>query len=262
MALVVAQPGLAAAELNALPPVGCSGADAGAYLRSTAAAVLRMPPGRKGRYAPLQALLPHVGARWSLGQEPRLVGQLLAAMSNDMVASSATACFTALLAQLRAEGGSGGHQDGSGVPAGSWYDGLLPPVAAALAGDDERLRTYVACHGLHALLTSQPGLLRPLLALLLAPGGRSASVAPSSPHARMAGLVAALRAARQLQLLGDLADADELAAALGDGSGAHPSQALTSADGSGVQRLLLGCVDSASEALRLAVLDLACVNPR
>jgi hypothetical protein len=278
-ALVPAQPA-AAARLPGpqAPPPGCAAADADAFLRSAAAAVLRMPPWRKGRYAPLLSLLPRVGAGWMVAAEPQLVSQIVSAMSNDMAASSATAFFKGLLMQLRAEAGasaddgggvSGTACDGEDDSAPAWCAAWLPAVVDALAGDDERLRTYFSAHGLPVLLQTEPALLRVLLRALLRRRGGG--------HGGMAGAVVVLRAARQLQLFKDFEEVDALAG-LGAADG---TQAANSSNGNGssshgvgqqagaaalvlgsVRELLLACIASGSEPLRLASLELVCVHPR
>jgi len=273
-----------AATLGCPPPPGCAAADARAFLLTAADAVLRMTAGRKGRYAPLLSLLPHVGASWMVQREPRLVEQVLRAMCNDMVANTATEFFRGLLAKLKAEaseaersrGGSGGGGGGRGgllavaaatvvveeaeAPevdaAPAWCAAWLPGVVRALSGPDERLRTYVASHGLPVLLHAEPGLLHTLLrALLQQPGGAGEAADAAAAHGCMAAVVVLLRAGRQLQLIGDLSDLDRFAAAAGAAGGA-------AGGAPSARELLLSCVASSSEPLRLACLELACVHPR
>ncbi|GBF89110.1 hypothetical protein Rsub_01827 [Raphidocelis subcapitata] len=257
-------------------PPGCAGAEADAVLRDAAAALLRLPAGRKGRYGPLLSLLPRVGAGWMLRAEPRLLDQVLAAMSNDMIANTANCFFRGLLAQLRREAAGGGADEGAaagaagGGGAPDWRDTLLPPVVAALSGPDERLRSYVSMHGLVALLQAEPLLLRPLLRSLLGVDGQSSSSSGSSGSGssgldpgRMAAAIAVMRTGRQLQLYGDLSEIDELisdaphAPASGAGDAASGGSGAGKG-GSATRELLLLCVASSSEQLRLACLDLAC----
>jgi len=77
-----------------------------------------MPAGRKARYAPLVALLPHIGARALLAAAAAgdgaaaaadgraVVAGALRAMESDMVANSAAAFLKALLEGLRREAGA------------------------------------------------------------------------------------------------------------------------------------------------------------
>jgi hypothetical protein len=265
-----------AARLGRAAPPGCGAADADAFCRAAAAAVLRMPPGRKGRYSPLLSLLPRVGAAWMVEREPRLVDQVLRAMCNDMVANTATLFFKGLLTQLKEEAAAaaaGDHNTSSssaatppaaGEEAGdpAWCAAWLPAFVHALSGPDERLRAYVASHGLPTLLQAEPGLLHTLLRALLlrapAAGGAEgpANAATAAEHGRMAAVVVVLRAGRQLQLLGDLSDIDSLTVAAGGGGSGGGAGAASA------RELLLSCVASSSEPLRLACLELACVHPR
>ena len=276
-----------AARLGARPPPGCGAADARAFAEAAAAAVLRMPAGRKGRYPPLASLLPRVGAGWLLAREPRLVRQAFAAMGNDMAASAATAFFKALLAQLKLETATaaaapaGGKADGKAAGKGpaavpAWCAPWLPDVVGALGGPDERLRSYASQHGLPALLQAEPALLRPLLRALLLGGGGGGSDASAaggiSDEGRLAAAVAVLRAGRHLQLYGDLAELLDGLQDDGDGDdGQAPRQQLAKAGSSGsggsapastARDLLLACAASGSEGLRIACLELACAHPR
>lgn len=309
-----------AARLHTPPPAGCAASDINAFLRDVATAVLRMAPGRKGRYAPLLSLLPRVGAMWMVRTEPRIVEQVLRAMGNDMVASTATAFFKGLILHLRQEASTPSYSSDSSIQtsdpsdqimtsietevAGSqiprldlaeggaraeaggelqrWCAWWLPAVLQALSGPDERLRTYVASHGLPVMLRAEPALLRMLLRSLLLQAGGAGSGAGGTAggsvvleHGRMAGVVVVLRAGRQMLLIGDLEELDRLtdlgrAGAAADQGISSQGRCAAAAVAGGEQRkrrmpaqeLLLACVASSSEPLRLACLELACVNPR
>ena len=127
---------LSASSSHSRPPASCraglpasDAAGHGAYLSSLAAQLLAMPAGRKARYAPLVALLPHVGARALLAAAAAgdgggaststandsaaaaadgraVVAGALRAMESDMVANSAAAFLKALLEGLRREAGA------------------------------------------------------------------------------------------------------------------------------------------------------------
>lgn len=273
---LVAEQAAAAARLppdTPLPP-GCAAADADAVFRDAAAALLRLPAGRKGRYGPLLSLLPRVGAAWMLRAEPRLLDQVLAAMSNDMVANTANNFFRGLLAQLRKEAGGDGAEAAAAAAgdggAADWCRAVVPPVVSALSGPDERLRAYVSMHGLVALLQAEPLLLRPLLRSLLGlddgPGGGGGSDGAGLDPGRMAAAIAVMRTGRQLQLYSDLSEIDAL---ISDPPRAPASDAGDGASARGgdgrrwtARELLLLCVASSSEQLRLACLELACAHPR
>jgi hypothetical protein len=57
--------------------------------------LLALPPGRKGRYAPLAALLPSLGARRLLALRPGAFAEALTALQDDGVASSVAAFIKA-----------------------------------------------------------------------------------------------------------------------------------------------------------------------
>jgi hypothetical protein len=89
-----------------LPAAAAGLPDPQQFLLSVARDVLLMPPLRKGRYAPLTALLPHVGAAALLRLQPGLVTATLQAMQSNAAASPAAAFFRTFLFQLRGELGS------------------------------------------------------------------------------------------------------------------------------------------------------------
>jgi hypothetical protein len=286
----------------------------GSFLQAAACAVLAVAPSRKGRYGPLTSLLQWVGAGYLLQQQPGLVHQVLAAMQDDMVASTATGLFKALLLQLRRE------QHGTNAPAAAavaaaaggcaaahqsppqqhqqqqqgkgdvqllklivddqlraWCRWWLPALLEVLWGPNERFRTYVTNHALPVVLQSEPLLLRPIVNMIMAAhaaascsGAAAVEVgnAAAVPNATAA-LVVVLKAARKMQLVGNLdtllpqqqqQDSREKAAAAAEaGSSSNSSTAELQFSPAG---LLLSAVSSSSAALRMEALEMACVNAR
>lgn len=278
-------PTTAARQLGLTPPPGCTAQDGTAFLQATARAVLDMSPRVKGRYSPLTALLPRVGARWLLQQEPGLVNQALTAMQDDMVANTATTFFKALLSTLRQEVGSSSSTGGDAAAAvegaaavnsvkhGSntltaWCQWWMDPLLAVLWGSDDRQRMYVATHALPAVLQLEPALLQPLVNRVLAAAG-AGSTPGQPPVNATAALVVVLKAARQLMLIGDLDALTKLTAAESAQSGAESGgsqqqqqQGGLLAGGASPLGLLMGAITGDAEALRCDTLELACVNPR
>jgi hypothetical protein len=234
------------------------------FLQATAARLLGMSPGRKGRYVPLSTLVPRVGGRALLAMEPRLVSQALHAMADDMCANSAAALLKELLQQLQREAGQrqDGHTAGAGAAGGSagaggkaWLAWWLPALLGVLLEGGDKLRAYVAAHALPVVFELDGSLLGDILAALLAPkagdggavGAAAAQLSAGAADAsQLAAFVCVLKAARRQQLVGDLdalAAAPELAAL-------QPCQ------------LLVEAVAHCSESIRLDCLELACINPR
>jgi hypothetical protein len=296
----------------------------GSFLQAASCAVLAVAPSRKGRYGPLTSLLQWVGAGYLLQQQPGLVHQVLAAMQDDMVASTATGFFKALLLQLRRE------QHGTNAPAAAavaaaagsdaaahqqqpqqqqqqqrgegdeqllkliaddklraWCQWWLPALLEVLWGPNERFRTYVTNHALPVVLQSEPLLLRPIVNMIMAAHaaasrrsgasgvcGAAASEVGSAaavPNATAA-LVVVLKAARKMQLVGNLDTllpqqglqqqqdgAEDAAAATAAGSSSSSSAIELQFSPAG---LLLSAVSSSSAALRMEALEMACVNAR
>jgi hypothetical protein len=259
-----------------------------AFLQSTAQTVLALGASRKGRYQPLTALLPHVGASALLQLQPALVGDTLEAMQSNLCASAAASFFKALLLQLRTElpdspaaasaepadvtaGACGGLLQ-QHVPAGmqAWCRCWLPDVLSALWAQGERARSYVGNYALPMVLQAEPLLLQPMVDIILAAhaadvgaagaagksvcvgasGGARTGVTDSSGGARnaAAALVVVLRTARRLQLVGDLDVL--LPQQQQQGSAASPAE------------LLLTAVSSATAALRTEALELVCVSAK
>jgi hypothetical protein len=290
----------------------------GSFLQAAACAVLAVAPSRKGRYGPLTSLLQWVGARYLLQQQPGLVHQVLAAMQDDMVASTATGFFKALLLQLRREqhgttapaaaavaaaaGGTAAthqqprqqQQQGEGDEEllkliaddqlRAWCRWWLPALLEVLWGPNERFRTYVTNHALPVVLQSEPLLLRPIVNMIMAAHaaasasgvcGAAASevgTAAAVPNATAA-LVVVLKAARKMQLVGNLdtllpqqgqqqqqQDRKRDAAAVAE-AGSSSSSSVVELQFSPAE-LLLCAVSSSSAALRMEALELACVNAR
>lgn len=206
---------------------------------------------RKGRYPPLQALVPRLGAARLLALQPGLVPVCLDAMSLHLISSSIAGFLLALLAQLqREEQQQQQHQQVAAQQAGQpaaaavavdsgdagWRAGWLPALAAALRDGSEAQRDHVTAHLLPHLLSLDPPALGLLLHRLL-PGGDGAGDGTSGSGASSEGAAAAclalLKAARKQQLLSDL-DALPIA-----GLGA-----------AAVRSTLLAAVRSSSEGLR------------
>jgi hypothetical protein len=196
---------------GSVPGFGSWDSSLGSFLHTTARAVLAVAPSRKGRYGPLTSLLQWVGAGFLLQQQPGLVHQVLAAMQDDMVASTATSFFKALLLQLRRE------QHGTAAPAAAavtavagsatvqqqqdqqqsaadeqllrlipddqlraWCRWWLPALLEVLWGPNERFRTYVTNHALPVVLQSEPLLLRPIVNMIMAAHAAAAQPAAAA----------------------------------------------------------------------------------
>lgn len=202
---------------------------------------------RKGRYAPLQALVPRVGAARLLALQPGLVPTCLEAMGQHLISSSVAGFFLALLAQLQREARAGGGT-GEGAAAAAqvaassaveaagqpdWRAAWLPDLVAALCSGSESQRDHLAAHLLPQLLSFDPPALG-LLLLQLLPGG-SGQGSSSSSEGAAAGCLAVLKAARKQQLLCDL-----------------DSQPVAGLDAAAVRAALLAAVRSSSEGLRCA----------
>lgn len=203
------QPGIAQTTAAAAAPVGAATAAAGTLLESealllrTAQSVLSIAPSRKGRYQPLTALLPYLGASVLLKLQPGLVAETIEAMQSNLCASAAAGFFKALLLQLRTElstdstpvlqqqqrqgavngigrtagattapaaVSAGGDELLSYVPASmrAWCRFWLPDLLSALWAQGERARTYVANYALPMVLQAEPNLLQPMVDTILA----------------------------------------------------------------------------------------------
>lgn len=204
------QPGIAQTTAAAAAPVGAATAAAGTLLESealllrTAQSVLSIAPSRKGRYQPLTALLPYLGASVLLKLQPGLVAETIKAMQSNLCASAAAGFFKALLLQLRTElstdstpvlqqqqqqqgavngigrtagattapaaVSAGGDELLSYVPASmrAWCRFWLPDLLSALWAQGERARTYVANYALPMVLQAEPNLLQPMVDTILA----------------------------------------------------------------------------------------------
>jgi hypothetical protein len=258
-----------------------------AFLHSTAQMVLALGASRKGRYQPLTALLPHVGASALLELLPALVRDTLEAMQSNLCASAAASFFKALLLQLRTElpdslpaasaepaeaaAGTCGGLLQQHVPAGmqAWCRCWLPDVLSALWAQGERARSYVGNYALPMVLQAEPVLLQPMVDIILAAhaadvgsaGAAGNSVCGASdgagsgmtdssggPRNAAAALVVVLRTARRLQLVGDLDVL--LPQQQQQGNVASPAE------------LLLTAVSSATAALRTEALELVCVSAK
>lgn len=239
---------------NASTPLPRSGS------RTVADSALLAPPltadaSRKGRYAPLQALVPRVGAARLVALQPGLVPTCLEAVGQHLISSSAAGFFLALLAQLqreaRAAGGpeaaaaGGSAQCGSGGAAAAvcggaagqpdWRAAWLPDLVAALRGGSETQRDHLAAHLLPHLLTADPPALGLLLQQLLpgSSGSGGGGGSGSGSEGAAAGCLAVLKAARKQQLLCDL-----------------DSLPVAGLDAAAVRAALLAAVRSSSEGLR------------
>jgi hypothetical protein len=276
--------------------------DLSSLLDAAARAALAIPPMRKGRNGLLAALLPHIGCLRLLALSPGLVSQVLQAMQDDMLASSAAGLYSALLSQLRREianADADRRNDAAGTSSAClqqqqqqqqqapgacsapghshnmlislpddelrvWCTPWLPQLLQVLLGDSDRHRTYVANHALPVVLHQEPRLLQSLVAAAL--GAHNSD----SPHNAVAALVVVLRAARRLQLLGSL---DELLPVSDSNGGIDDDNALQAAKGTGgalvdtpwptlPAQLLLEAATSASTNLSLEALELACASAR
>lgn len=223
-------------------PQGCSTHSTTEFLHQWAVAVLGMSVGCKGRYAPVAALLPRIGAIHMLQIEPHLVDQALTAMQDDMVANSATGFFRVLLQKLKEEADntfkSGltntvhaesqaamdingstsvavacGNVSQQQDPLMVWCRWWLNPVLQVLWGTNDRLRSYVANHALPVIFQIEPRLLHIMVTQVLDQCSHHTAevdslvkpvVKQSQPVNATAALVVILKAARQLQLLSDL----------------------------------------------------------
>lgn len=65
-----------ARQLGVQQPPSTDAAAAAAFTAAATSALLALPPRRKGRYVPLALLLPRVGARALMQQQPQLVEQV------------------------------------------------------------------------------------------------------------------------------------------------------------------------------------------
>jgi len=130
------------------------------------------------------------------------------------------------------------------APGEDWTRHWLPPLLDVLQGGDDKLRAYVSAHALPIALAADPTVLRGALLALLRDGGPE----PVPGTSRLCAFVCILRAARGMTLIGDLDDLLGVEARL---ALATPPAALLRAG-----------VAHASEAVRIDVLELACVNPR
>jgi hypothetical protein len=164
---------------------------------------------RKGRYAPLEALVPRLGAARLLELQPDLVGACLHSMAQNLISSAVGGLLVALVAQLqweaeqaaRAAAASGGSV--VDCNSGAWRACWLPQLAGALRSGSEMHRDNLAAHLLPRLLSQDPPALGLLLQQLL-PGASSGSSSSSSSEGAVAGCLAVLKAARRQQLLADL----------------------------------------------------------
>jgi hypothetical protein len=200
--------------------------DTSGFLRATARSVLEISPSRKGRYHPLTALLPHVGASVLLLLQPSLVADTIEAMQSNLCASAAAGFFKALLLQLRSErpaaavtqdtatnglttappaaageaaaGGEAGGDSQAGsdrvlllqhVPCGMqpWCAPWLPELLSALWDQGERVRTFVANYALPMVLQAEPLLLQPMVDIILSAHAADAGSASSSSSSSSSG---------------------------------------------------------------------------
>jgi hypothetical protein len=202
----VVQPGTAqtAAATGAVETAAAAGGallEPEGLLLRTAQCVLSIAPSRKGRYQPLTALLPYLGASVLLQLQPGLVAETIEAMQSNLCASAAAGFFKALLLQLRTELSTGStpvlqqQQQGAVygvnrtadattapvVTAGeedlllyvptsmrAWCRFWLPDLLSALWAQGERARTYVANYALPMVLQAEPNLLQPMVDTILA----------------------------------------------------------------------------------------------
>ncbi|KAG2482469.1 hypothetical protein HYH03_018603 [Edaphochlamys debaryana] len=169
-------------------------------------------------------------------------------------------------------------------------EGLLG--RAAFQGVDEKLRPYVAVHALPVALGLEPGAALELVAAAWAGAGERGGPEPAPGTSRVAALVAVLKAARGMGLVGDLdalltptgqarlAGLNAEALLLGDPGPAWPPPGLAGpgpADGDGEEEDgvdwggglgagagVWGCgaVGHASAGVRMDALELACVSSR
>ena len=188
---------------------------------------------RKGRYAPLQALAPRVGAARLLALQPGLVPVCLEALGQHLISSSVAGFLLALLAQLQREAQAAGAARGAGAGAPDCRAAWLPQLVASLRGGSEGQRDHLAAHLLPQLLAADPSALGLLLQQLLPGGGQAGGPAAGSSEGAAAGCLAVLKAARKQQLLSDL--------------DALPVAGL---DAAAVRAALLAAVRSSSEGLR------------
>lgn len=264
--------------------------DADTFLHDTAQSVLALGATRKGRYQPLTALLPHMGAQALLQLQPGLVAETIDAMQTNTCASAAAGFFRALLLQLRKELPAGNTGSSTPAAAGAGADALLqhvpaamqawcscwlPEVLSALWEQGERARTYVANYALPMVLQAEPLLLQPMVDTILAAHAADAGAAGAQAAAAggvdtrrvqqgtgardaAATLAVVLRAARRLQLVGDL---DILLP-----HQQQPEEGSAGVDDSSIAvspaELLLSAVSSATASLRIEALELVCVSAR
>ncbi|KAG1680341.1 hypothetical protein FOA52_015431 [Chlamydomonas sp. UWO 241] len=205
-----------------------------------------------------------------------------AAGSSDAAATAAAANggAAATAAAAGASGGAAGDAHGSSgagadAAAARWQAAWLPQLMGVLGGGDgDKLRAVVATHALPVVLSIEPACLLDMLreaapaaaaavaeaaaAATAAEGvvavGGAAGGAAAEPAAAVAGdagphaLVLLLKAARSLQLLGDL-----------DAIAAHGGPSLRGLD---LGSALSCAITHASEAVRLDTLELACLSPK
>ena len=191
-----------AMETAAAAAAGGTLLESEALLLRTAQCVLSIAPSRKGRYQPLTALLPYLGASVLLKLQPGLVAETIEAMQSNLCASAAAGFFKALLLQLRTELSTDStpvlqqQQQGAvnsvdrtadattapaAVSAGdadllafvpasmrAWCRFWLPDLLSALWAQGERARTYVANYALPMVLQAEPTLLQPMVDTILA----------------------------------------------------------------------------------------------
>lgn len=167
-----------------------------AFLVSAASQLLAKSSACKGRYVPLAALVPRLGARALLELRPGLLRETLAAMRDDSVCCACGTLVAALSSQLLRElqrderGGDGGEGDrssngktsvpkkglggrdevclslGSGTAVTAWRRWWIPPLLAALLSPG-RERVGAAYYALPPLLKQDGASIVPLLEALV-----------------------------------------------------------------------------------------------
>lgn len=174
---------------------------------------------RKGRYAPLTALVPRVGANALLALQPGLPAACMAAMEQHIISSAVAGTLLALVAQLQREATVGRSVQSAtaaagGAPGGDCRRWWLPQLATALRCGSEQRRDNLAVHLLPALLSLDPPALGLLLRALLggAAGGGGSGGAVGGQGAAAASL-AVLKAARKQHLLTELHEVEGVAGA-------------------------------------------------
>jgi hypothetical protein len=178
----------------------------------------------------------------------------------------------------------------------AWCRWWLPALLEVLWGPNERFRTYVTNHALPVVLHSEPLLLRPIVNMIMvahaaaaqpavaanglaglnataasavaaAAAGGEAVQAAGVPNATAA-LVVVLKAARKMQLVGNLdtllppPPQQQQQGASSDTAGAAEAVGSSAEMQFSPAGLLLSAVSSSSAALRMEALEMACVNAR